>query len=509
MKKMHLWLLISLIPIMTQAQSQELVYWTGENTFTYSYPQAGVGLSSEISSATQNYSGLNTYNDSRNIWTNPNSSATVNPLTAPYLSYVLNLNEIMNFDRFVIHGAAPTTTGIKMQLRWDVDGFASSLGDFTPGSSSYNLTSVDLSGTNHIFSSNVEFRIYFYAVSGNVYHSGTGPYPTTDGTPSSYTSYGRCFSVWGEQSCNSVSTITTTECNSYTSPSGNYTWSSTGLYKDTIPNNSGCDSIITVDLTINYSNTGTDVQTACDSLVWIDGNTYYASNNTATHTLTNIALCDSLVTLDLTVNYSNTGIDVQTACFSYLWLDGNTYTSNNNTATHTINNVAGCDSLVTLDLTINTVDVSVTLNGITLTATLSGASYQWIDCNNSYLPIAGETAQSYTPTVNGDYAVIIDDSICMDTSVCYNINGVGIDENPLGGVVIYPNPTSSKFYVEGVNIETIELRDINGRLIQLKHPASGKTSINLKGQTKGIYLIKIIGEGNVVVKKIVFTPLSN
>ena len=37
---------------------------------------------------------------------------------------------------------------------------------------------------------------------------------------------------------------------------------------------------------------------------WIDGNTYTASNNSATWTLTNAAGCDSVVTLDLTIHYS-------------------------------------------------------------------------------------------------------------------------------------------------------------------------------------------------------------
>ncbi len=40
-----------------------------------------------------------------------------------------------------------------------------------------------------------------------------------------------------------------------------------------------------------------DTQTACDSLTWIDGNTYTSSNNTATYILTNAVGCDSIVTL--------------------------------------------------------------------------------------------------------------------------------------------------------------------------------------------------------------------
>ncbi|MDD2636803.1 MAG: PKD domain-containing protein, partial [Bacteroidales bacterium] len=139
-------------------------------------------------------------------------------------------------------------------------------------------------------------------------------------------------------------------CDSYTSPSGNYTFTTSGIYNDTIPNYWACDSVLTIDVTIRYSTFANDVITACDSYVWIDGNTYTENNNTATHTLTNVHGCDSVVSLDLTINYSDAGTDVITACDSYVWIDGNTYTENNNTATHTLTNVHGCDSVVSLDL---------------------------------------------------------------------------------------------------------------------------------------------------------------
>ena len=46
------------------------------------------------------------------------------------------------------------------------------------------------------------------------------------------------------------------------------------------------------------------------------------------------------------------GIDYQMACEDFTWIDGITYTENNTTATYTLTNVVGCDSIVTLDLTI-------------------------------------------------------------------------------------------------------------------------------------------------------------
>ena len=112
--------------------------------------------------------------------------------------------------------------------------------------------------------------------------------------------------------------------------------------------------MVTLDLTIGNSNTGTDTQTSCDTYTWIDGNTYTTSNNSATWILTNAAGCDSTVTLDLTITNSNSGTDVKTSCDSYTWIDGNTYTYSNNSATWILTNAAGCDSTVTLILPLPT-----------------------------------------------------------------------------------------------------------------------------------------------------------
>ena len=101
------------------------------------------------------------------------------------------------------------------------------------------------------------------------------------------------------------------------------------------------------------SSSATDIQTACDSYTWIDGNTYNSSNNSATFTLTNSNGCDSIVTLDLTINNSTISSDIHSSCNSFTWIDGNTYSASNNTATFIIANSNGCDSIINLDLTIH------------------------------------------------------------------------------------------------------------------------------------------------------------
>ena len=190
-----------------------------------------------------------------------------------------------------------------------------------------------------------------------------------------------------------------TACDSYTWIDGNTYTSNNNSATHTLSNASGCDSIVTLDLTINNSNTGIDVIIACDAYTWIDGNTYTASNNSATHTLINAAGCDSIVSLDLTINNSNTGIDVVTACDTYTWIDGNTYTTSNNIATHTLTNSVGCDSVVTLDLTINSSNTGI--DEIT-----ACDAYTWID-GNTYTASNNSATHILTNTAGCDSIVTL------------------------------------------------------------------------------------------------------
>ncbi len=360
----------------------------------------------------------------------------------------------------------------------------------------------------------------------------------------------------------SDTTVSFTSCNCQVSPSGTYTWINSGIYKDTLANAIGCDSIITCVVTINHSNNGTDVVAACESYTWIDGMTYTSSNNTAMHTFTNTAGCDSVVTLNLTINNSVTGTDMQTACGSYTWIDGNTYTASNNSATYniaggaacgcdslvtlnlTINNsvtgtdvqtacgsytwidgntytvsnnsatfniaggaVNGCDSLVTLNLTINSVDASANVDGTTVTANATGADYQWIDCSNGNVAIPGETNPSFVATSGGYYAVVVSQNGCMDTSDCMSVLDVRIPDNSFGaGLVVYPNPTSGYIHVDlGQVLEEVSviIRNSVGQEVSRGH----FKSVNFINQSivggPGVYFLEInANKGKAVFVKI-------
>ena len=157
----------------------------------------------------------------------------------------------------------------------------------------------------------------------------------------------------------------------------------------TFINAGGCDSVVTLHLTVNYSNTGDTTAVACDSFDWYEHTGITQSCENLTHTFTNAMGCDSVVTLHLTVNYSNTGDTTAVACESFDWYEHTGITQSCENLTHTFTNAMGCDSVVTLHLTINNplhtavienTCESYTWNGTTYTVS-GNYTYSHIDVN--------------------------------------------------------------------------------------------------------------------------------
>ena len=138
-----------------------------------------------------------------------------------------------------------------------------------------------------------------------------------------------------------------TACDSYTWNGKTYTENGDYTYTTTATN--GCDSVVTLHLTINKSIATEETITACDSYTW-NGETYTESGD-YTYTTTATNGCDSVVTLHLTINKSISTEKTITACDSYTW-NGETYTESGDYI-YTTTATNGCDSIVTLHLTIN------------------------------------------------------------------------------------------------------------------------------------------------------------
>ncbi|MEN8957647.1 MAG: hypothetical protein ABF258_06465, partial [Flavobacteriales bacterium] len=120
-------------------------------------------------------------------------------------------------------------------------------------------------------------------------------------------------SEWMDISTSSFSFDTVIACDSLTWINGVTYYSSNNLVKDTLINSLGGDSIISLNLTINNSSVTSLFQSACDSFNWSQNGVTYNSSGVYYDTLTNTAGCDSVVTLNLTITNSTTGTDSQTA----------------------------------------------------------------------------------------------------------------------------------------------------------------------------------------------------
>ncbi|PCH66177.1 MAG: hypothetical protein COC01_08750 [Bacteroidetes bacterium] len=301
---------------------------------------------------------------------------------------------------------------------------------------------------------------------------------------------------------NTVSEQSIAKCDSF--KWNNNSYYASGIYKDTIPNTSGCDSMLTIDLTITNSSTSTQIITECDSYNSISGNVWTTSGDYK-DTIPNAAGCDSVITINLTINKSSTLVETITACNSYIW-NGDTLKVTG-TYADIFPNVVGCDSIQTLNLNINTTDTSVSKNDTVLTSNENTATFQWLDCSNGNAPIAGATSQSYIATTNGSYAVVVDKNGCIDTSNCHSIIIIGILENTFGtSITVFPNPTTSQITIrlgKMYSDVTINVRNVIGEAISTKtYGTADKIEITIEG-VEGFYMVDVLtADGKYAILKI-------
>jgi hypothetical protein len=300
-----------------------------------------------------------------------------------------------------------------------------------------------------------------------------------------------------------TASLAETVCASYTSPAGN-TYTASGTYMDTIPNSIGCDSVITINLTVNQPTSNTITGSSCYSYISPAGNTYTASG-TYNEVLTNAQGCDSLIAINLTINGTTTASVTETACDAYTSPSGMVLTASG-TYMDTIANATGCDSVITIQLTINSVNTGVTMSGVTLTADAAGATYQWVYCDSGYAAIQGATNQSFFPPADGNYAVIVTENSCTDTSACTMVIGTGIKGSIMNNIALYPNPSEGNVMISLGAVYTevsVVISDAQGRTVYAQ-AANGVSQMEMNPALEsGVYFVTICADGSVATKQLI------
>jgi uncharacterized protein (DUF2141 family) len=167
------------------------------------------------------------------------------------------------------------------------------------------------------------------------------------------------------------------------------------------------------------------------------------------------------------------------------------------TYTLTVNN-GTCNSITTYQVVVKPApDVTVNQFGAVLNAVQDSANYQWLSCTNAFAPVVGATSQTFTAIENGSYAVIVVYNGCADTSLCFNVTGLGIeDEQNESTWSIYPNPNRGNFSIQAKAGLYFELMDYTGRIINTYHLQNTSTNIS-ENLASGIYFVREKDSGSV------------
>jgi hypothetical protein len=139
--------------------------------------------------------------------------------------------------------------------------------------------------------------------------------------------------------------------------------------------------------------------------------------------------------------------------------------------------------------TINTGAVMVSTN------TTPSVQYAWVDCNNLFAVIPGQTAQAFNITQNGSYAVQITQNGCANIGECYEISDVGLSQLFESTLVLSPNPTSDFLTIIGnTSGATIDVKNLEGKVVMSEVAESNETQLNMSFLKAGVYIVEVNSE---------------
>ncbi len=361
--------------------------------------------------------------------------------------------------------------------------------------------------------------------------------PVCVGQPVNLTSGGGAVYTWV-----GPNTFSSTQQNPIIS---NSTVSDAGTYSVTVTDGNGCidSAVVTVALNALPNATASSNSPVCEgqpiNFTSAGGTTYswsgpgsfstpqqnpvisnstFADAGTYTVAVTDINGCSNTATVSVVVNgvfvniSSNSPVCDGSALMltssagggiTYSWSGPNNFTStlqnpgisnvnSNGTGVYTVTVTAtnGCSDMASVNVLVNTVNATATINGAVLSATAGGAVYQWVDCA-TFTPINNATNQTFIPSQNGQYAVIVTENGCTDTSACLTVVSAGVTGNSVSNeVVIYPTPVFNELHVfTGLQVKQLMVYSATGAIV-INQQYSG-TTVDVAGLAAGVYFIQI------------------
>lgn len=138
---------------------------------------------------------------------------------------------------------------------------------------------------------------------------------------------------------------------------------------------------------------------------------------------------------------------------------------------------------------------------------LGATPYLYDDYTSTYTEIPQDNVLEYPYSIDEN----ISESQARERfSILFGTTALSIDENYLGEIVLFPNPTNiGKFYIQvpvGVDNVEVEIYDIQGSILynSTKHVTESRVSIEMDSKfITGIYLVTLTYEDKKIVKKLI------
>lgn len=267
--------------------------------------------------------------------------------------------------------------------------------------------------------------------------------------------------------------------------------STSGFYTHSYQTVAGCDSIINLNLKVANTITKDIYDTICEGTEYNENNFVATESGVYIDSLQSVSGCDSIVTLYLTINPTNTitdeveGVEI---------CQGESIVFNNKTLVttgyyvDTLKNIYGCDSITAINLVVNPVywvKDSVTIQ--------EGEKYSW---NGKTYNKQG----TYIDTLSSLKGC--DSIVTLELIVLSSLHDIANTES----INLYPNPTTDNIVITNLSpnaATTITLYDNLGKKVKHITLASKEITLNIKDLPKGTYILKIENGENSFDKKLI------
>jgi hypothetical protein len=284
-------------------------------------------------------------------------------------------------------------------------------------------------------------------------------------------------------------------CTAYTWTQTGLTYNDSGLYTDTLTSVNGCDSIISIMLTVYPQDIVDIYETSCDAYFWPESNQLLTVSGVYTVQLQSVFGCDSTVNLHLQLNSSDTTVQNMSACAPVFWDQAGILMDSSGIYTHVLQNSTGCDSIIQMNFTLSSLTSTLSVDQSTgmLNAGPVGGMYTFLSCDNGSILFSG-ASPSFTITSNGLYSVVVELNGCVDTSSCVSFTSAGLKEVEKSSIQISPNPCEETLMIYGsnVNFSSVQIFDLLGEIImEIEFNSVESYLMDVSNLLPGNYLITL------------------